>query len=743
MEDKLKLVQLGMPTQLAVEVSRQIESSSGGGGQALTVAQRAETKADAATVLANEADAAAVEALSAATAAAANTRDAKDLETLLANSTWRYDAPGAAQVVAGDVFRTRKEGFSYQAAASGASDHDLTTGGGLKLYVLPNADCKISLDALGADKTGAVDSAPLWRQAKVACLRVNGVAKLAIPSGVYRWNSAVDLSDTSGDGNTFSIEVGQPGYNRNGIGACINYYGPSGSICFTFGSSRVPQVVDGLSFRNYTPGAHGVAIFGARPQFRNFEIHNFDGIALRLGLGTSASKSCYYGEIENGNIQYPPGSTSDIAAWSGPVGAIGVWVTGGFPASNANTFRNVIVLGGYDKRLVIDGHQNRFVGGDLTYIGAQATSSLVEVNGNGNIIEGLYFEPGASGIRPNKHFVFGALASGNWIRDYYTTTRIQEADIVYGGYWNKVTDNLVLGVNYGLARRRHEGTLNLVQNGNFNGLNGSPSAASTPYGWMTFAATPWTRDADEKRGSRASVSVTHPGTATNLSLLQYIVDLNTGRARFNPVDPTAFAGKTLSFMVAAKASVAGRVTARLVAQGGDGYSVNNISSNSTHTGSGEWELLTGSIQCGPGGASEVYLSFNVSGGDALTAKYSAPVVTFGDSAADFDSAPLRTDGGMMSGRFSFAPPVTWGSGDATPSVSDANLFTTANASATTISNFDEGLPGQIIYVQAGDNNTTVANGANVQTSTNADKLLVSGRVYGFIRWPSKWAEVQV
>ena len=135
MEDKLKLVQLGMPTQLAVEVSRQIESSSGGGGQALTVAQRAETKADAATALANEADAAAVEALSAATAAAANTRDAKDLETLLANSTWRYDATGAAQVVAGDVFRTRKEGFSFEATASGASEYDVISAGGIKLRV--------------------------------------------------------------------------------------------------------------------------------------------------------------------------------------------------------------------------------------------------------------------------------------------------------------------------------------------------------------------------------------------------------------------------------------------------------------------------------------------------------------------------------------------------------------------------------------------------------------------------------
>ena len=80
------------------DITEEIEGGVGGGGQALTVAQRAETKADVATVLANEADAAAGEALSAATAAFANTRDAKDLEALLENSTWRYDATGVIGV---------------------------------------------------------------------------------------------------------------------------------------------------------------------------------------------------------------------------------------------------------------------------------------------------------------------------------------------------------------------------------------------------------------------------------------------------------------------------------------------------------------------------------------------------------------------------------------------------------------------------------------------------------------------
>ena len=93
-------------------------------------------------------------------------RDAADLTTLLANSTWRYDATGAAQVVAGDVFRTRKEGFSYVAAASGAIDHAITTVGGVKLYVSTGPDGSVRVEQFGAvgttDGTEVDSNAAFW-----------------------------------------------------------------------------------------------------------------------------------------------------------------------------------------------------------------------------------------------------------------------------------------------------------------------------------------------------------------------------------------------------------------------------------------------------------------------------------------------------------------------------------------------------------------------------------------------------
>jgi hypothetical protein len=57
--------------------------------------------------------------------------------TLLADAGFTYTAAQPGTVTAGQYIRTRAEGFSYQVAASGATDHDVTTAGGVKLYAVP------------------------------------------------------------------------------------------------------------------------------------------------------------------------------------------------------------------------------------------------------------------------------------------------------------------------------------------------------------------------------------------------------------------------------------------------------------------------------------------------------------------------------------------------------------------------------------------------------------------------------
>src|SRR5690554_2730855 len=56
----------------------------------------------------------------------------------------------------GDIIVTR-EGFRYRVAASDATDHHLTTAGGVKLYVLPTDDGVINFRAFAPAADGVTD----------------------------------------------------------------------------------------------------------------------------------------------------------------------------------------------------------------------------------------------------------------------------------------------------------------------------------------------------------------------------------------------------------------------------------------------------------------------------------------------------------------------------------------------------------------------------------------------------------
>lgn len=75
--------------------------------------------------------------------------------------------------------------------------------------------------------------------------------------------------------------------------------------------------------------------------------------------------------------------------------------------------------------------------------------------------------------------------------------------------------------------------------------------------------------------------------------------------------------------------------------------------------------------------------------------------------------------------------IDFTSGDATPSVSQWTNFLTNNSTPTTITFFDDGVPGQIIQILCNDNNTTIDDNTTIYTNTDANKLLVAGRIYRF------------
>jgi len=100
---------------------------------------------------------------------------------LLADTALAYTT-----VSAGVIVRTRSEGFAYEVAASAATDHNVATAGGVKLYVLPMGAGQYGgiwpLAALGIDFTG-VTNATTRIQSLVNTASAAGGGQLFHPGG--------------------------------------------------------------------------------------------------------------------------------------------------------------------------------------------------------------------------------------------------------------------------------------------------------------------------------------------------------------------------------------------------------------------------------------------------------------------------------------------------------------------------------------------------------------------------------
>lgn len=88
--------------------------------------------------------------------------------------------------------------------------------------------------------------------------------------------------------------------------------------------------------------------------------------------------------------------------------------------------------------------------------------------------------------------------------------------------------------------------------------------------------------------------------------------------------------------------------------------------------------------------------------------------------------------------FPSAPRIRATSLDTTPSVLETSLLSLNNAGATTITNFDDGLSGQVIEVYVEDANTTLANGSGISLQGGVNMPLRQGGTYRFFRDGANW-----
>lgn len=97
---------------------------------------------------------------------AQSVRSVRDVTSLLSDTSLTYNSGSINTVTAGDILQTRAENFSYQVAASGATNQHLTTAGGVKIYALTS-----NVQAFGAVGDGVTnDTAAI--QAAIAAAAV-------------------------------------------------------------------------------------------------------------------------------------------------------------------------------------------------------------------------------------------------------------------------------------------------------------------------------------------------------------------------------------------------------------------------------------------------------------------------------------------------------------------------------------------------------------------------------------------
>lgn len=81
---------------------------------------------------------------------------------------------------------------------------------------------------------------------------------------------------------------------------------------------------------------------------------------------------------------------------------------------------------------------------------------------------------------------------------------------------------------------------------------------------------------------------------------------------------------------------------------------------------------------------------------------------------------------------------TFTSGDTTPSVKNIRVWK-CNTGVVTITDFDNGAEGQVIWL-LGHANTTITHGTNIMTNTGANKTLAANRIYSFVHIDGVWYE---
>jgi hypothetical protein len=466
----------------------------------------------------------------------------------------------------------------------------------------------------------------------------------------------------------------------------IDFYGAG--TAFTFDTAKGNEL-SGLEIRSKAAGQTGLVVTGAHAIVRRVYVTDFGANGVQAGVANVSG--LYYSRFSEVYVNNP-----------NTQGAIGLLASGGFPSSNANHFRGVVVSGKWATMAQIDGTTNLIDGGDFDPNTASGTVNVIwQVNGSHNVIRGVYSEmAGGSTVAPAKLLVFGAASDGNLFADanirygggsgnWQPTTHFQDL-----GWFNDVQVRPV-GFNYPTLPTS-TGLANLVPNSGFTAWNATDGR---PWGWVIQSAgTTLAQETTTVRGSARSLKVS--GTANGFNVAAFIYSSSVAEKSEQQIPIAYFQNQQVTCSVWCKSSFAGIGNVRVATNGTGGAAWGKVH----HSGSGNWELLTASGRI-PSDATKVWLELRASnGGGTLTGDvyFSEPLCVVGTRLPYYAPRALDDATAVMHGAFTLAPPVplTYGTSIATDAAL-GNVFEVVptNGTGYTLANPTNPRPGQCITIR--------------------------------------------
>lgn len=224
-----------------------------------------------------------------------------DLTSLLNDTTLNY-----TNVTVGSVVTARKENFSYEVAAAGATNQHLTTSGGVKLYVVVTGGILVAESFnINVSATEAANGANI--QAAINFLDANGGGILEFGGGSYPSTPFILKSGVTVRGIGQSHRVFYVNEPLTRAGTALLITAGVGQDCVTFeGPQRGMHGIEDISIYEIGTAAFGaiISINGAlHTHLKNVEAECLTtfgrGVALKYARNATTNTGSIYGVCDN------------------------------------------------------------------------------------------------------------------------------------------------------------------------------------------------------------------------------------------------------------------------------------------------------------------------------------------------------------------------------------------------------------------------------------------------------------